>query len=74
MSRYFFATYVGVIRVDGNMAYVTWENETKASAVPLPLGPHSYIKLITNCGWQETCSRKYNRACEEYARRRREHR
>lgn len=74
MSRYFFAPNVGVVRVENNTAYLTWEGDTVEQNVPLTIGPHSYIKMITNCGWLEICRRKYVRNREEYARQRRERR
>lgn len=75
MSRYFFAPRVGVIRVDGNSAYLTWEDDTVEQNVPLLNdGPDKYIRMITNWGWLEICRRKYVRTREEYARQRREHR
>lgn len=75
MSRYFFAPNVGVIRVEDNTAYLTWEDDTVEQNVPLLNGgPDKYIRMITNCGWLEICRRKYVRNREEYARRRRERR
>ena len=75
MSRYFFAPNVGVIRVEDNTAYLTWEDDVVQHRIPLLNGgPDKYIKTITNVGWREICSRKYNRTREEYARQRRERR